>query len=127
LEVEQVATRALRYLATPEIAASGKPAGILLADWYVNQTPKFVTIVGGKKDVQAQELFQAALRSASDHQRIEWWDPSAGRGLRTGIAYPSAPAQAAAFLCNRTECSAAITNPTQLATQLVSAQGTAKR
>lgn len=126
-EVEQVATRALRYLATPEVASSSKPAGILLADAYVNQTPKFVTIVGGKKDAQAQELFQAALRSASDHQRIEWWDPSAGRGLRTGIAYPAAPAPAAAFLCDRAECSAAITSPTQLATQLVSAQGAAKR
>ena len=117
-EVEQVATRTLRYLATPEIANSVKPAGILLADLQVNQTPKFITIVGSKKDTQARELFQTALRAATGHQRIEWWDPSAGSALRTDIAYPTTSAQPAAYLCDRAMCSSGISSPAQLETQL---------
>jgi uncharacterized protein YyaL (SSP411 family) len=116
-EVEQVTTRALRYLATADIASAGKPAGVLLVDLQVNQAPKFMTILGSKQDVQARELFQAALRIGLGQQRIEWWDPAAGRGLRTDIAYPTTRAQAAAFLCDRALCSAPIMSAAQLEAQ----------
>ena len=103
---KEIAERAMRYLATPEIAKKRKilVAGPLLADLELSREPAHVTIVGSKKDPEARALFQAALMAPVVYRRIEWYDRSEGKLPNMEVDYPELP-KAAAFSCGDGICS----------------------
>lgn len=98
--------QALRYLATPAIARKRKVlvAGILLADSEISKPPVHVTVVGGKSDPAAVELFQAALKSPTVYRRLEWFDRKEGDLPNMDVEYPELK-KAAAFSCGDGICS----------------------
>lgn len=98
--------QALRYLATPAIARKRRilVAGILLADSEISKPPVHVTVVGGKSDPAAIELFAAALKSPTIYRRVEWFDRSEGDLPNMDVEYPQL-AKAAAFSCGDGICS----------------------
>ena len=55
---KEAATRAMRYLATPEVALAWLSAPVLLAEMQFTQPPIHLTIVGSKKDPTAETLFR---------------------------------------------------------------------
>jgi uncharacterized protein len=118
---QHIASRAMRCLATPEIATGDLSAPVLLAEMQFTHTPLHVTVVGGKRDEAARSLFRAALSAGLAYKRFEWWDPAEGPLPRADIQYPSL-AHAAAFLCTASTCSAPITDSRVL--QSLSAKST---
>lgn len=107
---EDIASRAMRYLATQEIATADFSAPVLLAEMQFTHAPLHVTVVGGKGDEAARSLFRAALSGGLVYKRLEWWDPAEGPLSRPDIQYP-ALAHAAGFLCTAYTCSAPISDP----------------
>ena len=107
---QETATRAMRYLATPEVAKAWLSAPILLAETEFTRPPIHITIVGAKKDPTAKALFQTALSAGQVYKRVEWWDPAEGPLPRADVQYPTLP-HAAAFLCTASTCSAPISDP----------------
>ena len=107
---EETAARAMRYLATPEIATAELSAPVLLAETQFTRPPEYITVVGGKKDAAAQALFRAALSAGPAYRRVEWWDPAEGPPLRADVKYPS-QTHAAAFLSTASTCSSPISDP----------------
>jgi len=107
---EDIASRAMRYLATPEIATADFSAPVLLAEMQFTHAPPHVTVVGAKGDEAARSLFRAALSGGLGYKRFEWWDPAEGPSSRPDIQYPSL-AHAAGFLCTASTCSAPISDP----------------
>lgn len=110
------ATRAMRYLATREVAMQWLSAPVLLAEREYTHEPLHMTIVGSKKDPAAAKLFSVALSSGPVYKRVEWWDPGAGQLPRADVQYPRLP-HAAAFLCTASSCSSPITSQDVLATR----------
>lgn len=104
---QEAATRAMRYLATREVAIAWLSAPVLLAEMQFTRPPVHVTIVGPKKDPAARSLFQTALLAGPPYKRLEWWDTSEGALPRADVQYPSL-AHAAAFLCTASTCSSPI-------------------
>lgn len=88
---QEMAERAMRYLATPEIANTGLSADVLLAHLEFTQAPLRVTIVGPRDDPQAQALYSAALRGGLDYKRVEWRAQSEASNL----GFPVLPGAAA--------------------------------
>jgi uncharacterized protein YyaL (SSP411 family) len=109
------AERAMRYLTAPGIAARRGflVGGILLADWELGRSPLHLTIVGGKRDPKARDLFAAALRQPAFYKRVEWSDPKDGPLPNPDVEYPSFD-QAAAFVCTDRHCSAPIFDGTKI-------------
>ena len=100
-----IAERAMRYLATEEIATARlTEAGVLLAAYELATDPVHITIVGAKKDKQSQMLYQQALRYPGSYRRIEWWDKQEGPMPNPDVQYPALP-KAAAFACANQRCS----------------------
>lgn len=100
-----MAERAMRYLASPEIALSRvSDPGILLASHELATDPAHITVVGQRDDPAAQVLFHAAAHWPVAYKRVEWWDPREGRLPNPDVAYPQL-ARAAAFLCTDGRCS----------------------
>ncbi len=98
-ERRELASHAMRYLASPAIAEQRRLlAGILLVDQELANDPVHVTVVGGKDDAAARELFAAANRFPVSYKRIEWWDRREGRLPNPDVRYPQL-ARAAAFAC----------------------------
>ena len=116
---EEMASRAMRYLATREIATAELSAPVLLAEFQFTHPPVHITVVGGKKDKAAQALFRSASGVGLAYQRFEWWDPAEGPLPRNDVQYPSF-SRAVAFLCTASTCSSPITDPHIL--QLLSAK-----
>jgi len=112
----ETATRAMRYLATPEVATAWLSAPILLAETQFTRPPIHITIVGPKNNPAAKALFQTALSAGATYKRVEWWDPSEGPLPYPDVEYPIRP-HPAAFLCTATTCSSPITEPRVLATR----------
>jgi len=110
---QETATRAMRYLATPEIATAWLSAPILLSEAQFTRPPIHITIVGAKKDLAARGLFQTALGAGPVYKRVEWWDPAEGPLPFADVQYPSLP-HAAAFLCTASTCSSPILDPRTL-------------
>jgi len=106
----ETATRAMRYLATPEVAIAWLSAPILLAETQFTRPPLHITVVGAKKDPAAKGLFESALRAGPVYMRLEWWDPAEGRLPYADVEYPTL-SHAAAFLCTATTCSSPISDP----------------
>ncbi len=104
----QQAEHAMRYLATEEVATFRRTEpGILLADREMSTAPLHITVVGGKGDVSARELFAAARAHPANYRRIEWWDRAEGKLPNADVAYPRLKA-AAAFICTNRTCSSPI-------------------
>ena len=65
----EAATRAMRYLATPEIATAWLSAPILLAETEYTRPPIHITVIGASKDPAAKALFQDALAAAPPYRQ----------------------------------------------------------
>ena len=103
------AEHAMRYLAAPGVAARRGflVGGILLADRELSRPPLHLTVVGGKNDPKARQLFAAALRQPAPYKRVEWWDEKEGPLPNPDVEYPALD-RAAAFVCTERSCSAPI-------------------
>jgi len=114
----RVAQRAMRYLASPQLADGQRlRTGILLADAELGGAPTHVTIVGHKDDASAQALHSAALRYPSVYRRVDWWDKREGAMPNPDVRYPEL-ARAAAFICTGNTCSLPVFDSSQLARTL---------
>jgi hypothetical protein len=111
-EYRAPAGRAMRYLATPQVARTRGAwlAGILLADRENATEPLHVTVVGAKDDAAAAALLRAALRSPAGYKRVEWWDAREGPLPNPDVQYPPMKT-AAAFTCANGVCSSPIKDP----------------
>ena len=118
---KETAARAMRYLATPEVALAWLSAPVLLAEAQFTQPPLHITIVGAKKDAVARTLFQTALSAGPVYERLEWWDRAEGPLPRADVQYPSLP-HAVAFLCTATACSSPIVDPQVLRSRMRKAE-----
>ena len=116
------AGRAMRYLATAQIARSRGAwgAGVLLADAELSREPLHVTIVGRKDDAAARELFVEAVKSPVGYKRVEWWDAREGPMPNPDVKYPQTK-KPSAFLCTGETCSPPISKPEALARKLQAA------
>jgi len=104
-QYREMAERAMRYLATEEIATARlTEAGVLLVAHELANDPVHITIVGGKQDSQSQGLYKQALRYPGSYRRIEWWDKKEGAMPNPDVQYPALP-RAAAFACANQRCS----------------------
>jgi uncharacterized protein YyaL (SSP411 family) len=100
----EMAEFSMRYLAAQPIAERTPIASVLLAERELSSPPLHLTIVGGKSDAKAQELFAAALRYPANYKRLEWWDVKEGKLPNPDVEYPQLP-RAAAFVCTSRTCS----------------------
>lgn len=102
----KLAEHAMKYLAADSVALSSiTEPGILLADQEIANPPKHLTVVGGKKDSKARDLFKSALQfPAATYKRIEWWDPKEGKLINHDVEYPQLK-KAAIFACANQRCS----------------------
>jgi uncharacterized protein YyaL (SSP411 family) len=100
----EMAEFSMRYLAAQPIAERTPIASVLLAERELSSPPLHLTIVGGKSDAKAQELFSAALRYPANYKRLEWWDVKEGKLPNPDVEYPQL-ARAAAFVCTSRTCS----------------------
>ena len=110
---KKIAVQAMNYLIKPSIVNQMPIATILLTDKELSQEPLNLTIVGGKKDPQAQALYLAALAFPSQYKHIEWWDKSEHPLLNNIVVYP-ALSKAAAFVCTQHRCSLPEFNPAEI-------------
>jgi uncharacterized protein len=113
---QQIAERAMRYVAADPVVYRLPAAGPLLADYELSTEPLHLTIVGSKNDQIAKSLFEQALRYPSSYKRLEWWDPSqgvSGRLPNPDVQYPSLKVSAA-FICTSRTCSPPIFKPADL-------------
>ncbi len=102
---KNTAERAMRYLATEDIATSRlTEAGILLLAYELATDPTHITIVGAKQNKASQTLYQEALRYPGSYRRIEWWDKTEGNMPNPDVQYPALP-KSAAFACANQRCS----------------------
>ena len=104
---QEMAQRAMHYLAADPILERWPAASALLADLEMGSEPLHLTIVGPKDDPGAGELFQAALAYPSSYKRLEWWDQREGRLPNPDVQYPELT-KPAAFICTNRTCSSPI-------------------
>ncbi len=111
---KEMAEHAMRYLATEEIAMGRfTEPGILLADFELSHEPTHITVVGSKRDAQAQALFREALSYPGGYNRVEIWDKSEGPLPYLDVKYPELR-QSAAFVCTNKTCSRPIYQAAEL-------------
>ena len=103
-EYTKMATQAMRYIGTPEIARTFPAASALLADYEFTHPPLHLAVVGHKDDPTAEALFLATLRMPSGYKRIEWWDQREGPLPHAEVEYPPLD-KSAAFVCSERSCS----------------------
>jgi uncharacterized protein YyaL (SSP411 family) len=106
------AESALRWAASPEIADRrfSDVGGVLLADEELKSEPAHLTVVGSKRDVTAQSLWQAVLEYPEAYRRVEWFDPAEGPLPNSDVPFPTL-AYPAAFVCGNGTCSSPLKNP----------------
>ena len=111
----QMALRAMRYLATPEVAEGrfSSVGGFLLADDEMRRAPLHVTIVGKRDDAAAAKLYLAALQHPTSYKRLDWYDPSGPKPANLDIEFPLVKS-ASAFVCGDGSCSRPVTEPEAL-------------
>jgi uncharacterized protein len=112
-EIRGMAARAMRYLATSEIATGDFAAPVLLAETQFANAPEHIVIVGDRKDAAAQALYQTALRTGPAHFHLEWPDPSEGAPPRIDLLRPPLN-HAAAYRCTASGCAVAASDPLAL-------------
>src|SRR5262249_41092382 len=103
-EYGELAEKAMRYLATSEIADKRPTAGVLLADIEMTNDPIHITIVRRKDDPNARALHQAPPNYPSRYKRIDWGDKREGPLPNPAVEYPELE-KAAAFACASKRCS----------------------
>ncbi len=113
----EIAREALAFLAQATVARGRPVGGVLLADLDASRPPLHITIVGGKAETDAKELFQAAGALPTAYKRVEWWDPKEGPLPNADVEYPSL-GKAAAFACTEGRCSAPIFKARELRTKV---------
>ncbi|GAC1620353.1 MAG: thioredoxin domain-containing protein [Nevskia sp.] len=113
----QLAQRAMRFIAAPEIARRFPASGALLADDELDRDPLHFTVVGNKDDPAAAALFGVAAAFPSAYTRIEWWDRREGPLPQGDVRYPAFP-KAAAYVCTERSCSTPIFESTVLSSRL---------
>lgn len=80
-------------------------AGLLLAAEDMERPPLHLTVVGSKKDPQAQALYRVAAGVPASHLRVEWLDAAEGPLANQDVQYPKLQ-RAAGFSCEANRCSA---------------------
>jgi uncharacterized protein len=105
--------KAMRFIATPEIARIPFSATTLLPDYELSKDPTHITIVGHKDDPVAQSLFQAARSYPSVYKRLDWWDKREGPMPNPDVQYPELD-KPAAFICTEKRCSLPVFKPEAL-------------
>lgn len=116
----QIAERAMRYVATPDIARELPTEATLLADDEMSRAPVHITVIGAKKDPRAQALFAEAIRYPETYKRVEWWDSREGRLPNADVQYPELD-RPAAFACAQSRCSLPVFEPGQLRARVAAA------
>ena len=115
---KESAERAMRFLATPEIAKDSlTEIGIVIADEELSSDPAHITVVAAKSDPAGLALFQAAQIVSAPYLRTEWWDKSEGPMPNPDVQYPSL-GKAAAFVCAERRCSLPIFKPEDISRRL---------
>jgi uncharacterized protein YyaL (SSP411 family) len=117
-----LATTAMKYLATPQIALGHGilVAGVLLADEENSSPALHVVIVGSKSDAGAAAMYRLALAEPTAYKRVEWFDPAEGALPNADVEYPQL-GKAAAFVCNGSACSSPAFTTDQLAQRIARA------
>jgi uncharacterized protein len=118
---QATAAEAMRFLAAKSIALQPLSAGILLAHEDFAEAPLHITVLGPTADAQAAALHNAALRSLTSHELIEWRDPNDPHPLPTAVTYPKLN-KPALFLCTAQACSSPIYQPELVARKIQAAQ-----
>lgn len=110
-----MAEHAVGYASAPAIVDS-QPylPGVLLANFWINNEPAHVTVVGHKDDKAAQALDTAARRYPADYMLLEWWDKREGALPNPAINYPDL-GKPAAFACANQSCSLPVFEPGKVA------------
>lgn len=96
------------------IEASGFLPGVLLAERELQREPVHITVVGGKRDAEAEKLYRAALSYPAAYKRAEWWDRAEGKLPNHNVEYPELD-EAAAFACSNRICSLPVFDAKDLA------------
>jgi uncharacterized protein YyaL (SSP411 family) len=113
-EYKAMAEHALKYVVSTSVFQSRSfRAGLLLADREMAQDPLHITIVGSKKDKEAENLFLSAISYPAVYRRVEWWDKKEGALPNPDVTYPQLE-KAAAFLCADNFCSLPFFSPDKL-------------
>jgi uncharacterized protein len=101
----EMAEHAMRFIVAPGNAlARVSDPGILIAAIELGNEPAHLTVVGSRKDAQAQTLFAAARSWPVVYKRVEWWDRSEGPLINPDVQYPALP-KSAAYVCADGRCS----------------------
>jgi uncharacterized protein YyaL (SSP411 family) len=114
-----LAESSLRWALAPATVARRGPytGSLLLAGEELRTDPLHVTVVGGKDDASARELFAAANRAATGYRLVEWWDRREGPPPRGESIFPDLD-KPAAYLCANGACSSPIPSAGALTTRL---------
>jgi uncharacterized protein YyaL (SSP411 family) len=115
-----LAERAMKYLASPQVADHTRlSAGMLLADAEMSVEPPHITVVGGKADAKAKELYAQVADWPVTYKRTEWYDVNEGPLMRMDVEYPPMK-NAAAFVCANGACSSPMADVAKLQAKLAS-------
>lgn len=114
----RIAEEGMGYLVSPAVVDAWYfLPGVLLAEHELATEPPHLTVVGGKDDPEAADLYRAALAYPLGYKRTEWWDKSEGPLPNPDVPYPDV-ARASAFACTVNFCSLPVTDPDQISDQL---------
>ena len=108
-----LASRAMKFLAVPEVARRFSTASVLQADAELSSEPAHVTVVGPRRDERTRALLVAALSDAAGYKRVEVWDPADGPLPHADVQFPELD-KPAAFACSNGRCSLPAFDPLQL-------------
>ncbi len=110
-QYRELARLPLPFISTKEVALKNiTEAGILIADYMLNNEPTHITIVGPKDNEAAKQLFLSAVKYPAIYQRVEWWDKKEGPMPNPDVQYPEL-SKPAAFVCTNKRCSLPIFKP----------------
>jgi uncharacterized protein len=114
-----VAESSLRWAMDPaNVGRRGAyTGGLLLAVEEIRTDPLHVTVVGGKDDPVAQDMFAAARRVPTTYRLLEWWDRREGGPPRGESIFPDLK-KPAAYLCANGACSSPIPDGAALSKRL---------
>ena len=121
-QARSIAEQTMRYLVTPAIADRPLSGGELLAINETTHVPLHVAIIGPADNQSSRQLYDTALRSLRNYERLDWIPSSSEEGKREDIAFP-AVGQPAAFVCEDLHCG----SPIYLASELTASIEKASR
>jgi hypothetical protein len=108
----------MKYIASPDVADKiHLSAGLLLADGEMNVEPPHITIVGGKSDPKAAELYGQVAAWPVTYKRTEWYDVKEGPLMHMDVEYPPMD-HSVAFVCANGQCSSPMADIAKLQTKL---------